>query len=1069
MNNTAATYKTKTLVENHPVKVSLTTVNTPVSLLLSDVYKIKGIINLNASSSYKNTWGSGTTYNINEVVLYDNELYQSLRNSNLNNTPSTLNSSYWKLSAVSNILSNYSIDLGQKTTYYDHATITPKITSALGHYIVLVDYFTHSSPGDFFNLDSYPVDYKNIPNFTDNFGVKYELRDYLDFRPRRTDGATSIVFDSHKIPRPLSDCVANYTYYLSRVDKLVLTENKQFKVIKGIPNYGNPLVPALPQRSMEIATIFYNAYGFSRKDINIVYAEHKRYTMEDIGRLDKRIDRIEEYTTLSLAESDALNSQKDDAILASRLKTGILVDSFSSDILNFNSSPENKCTIYTGNKYCTSRNYLSANYVFKIKSTEGYMKDNIIYGPIESIETIYDNVQVTGDMNLNPFDKNSFNGHLKLNPSTDNWNEVVSASIKPITVVLDPKIATNDVTSTKKAITSIKIGSEKTSVTGLESKVGGSTSAETIFKKVLAITSAQEQNVSYSSSQVINVESEVKNPDNDYIREKDINLNASGLAPLTKMYVFIDNTFNATGYCRPISNPTRTITNIQLTSGGSGYTTAPTVSISGSNTSIATATATISDGKVTDVAITNYGEGYVPVGASKATISFSGGGGSGATASVSFTPVQGMDLYTDITGKFKCILKFPRNKNKKFKTGNHSITVCNHPILPKYALSSATATYKGISTQVDQYNVTVKETQPPSLAPSKDVVISAPTTKPSTQDTAVKTVVYEANTSYPQWLNGSATSVNLITGNEKNLTNSGGSLVNVFKTTKVKLIGIPENETIDDYYITSYSTIGVNETYFDIQELEIDSLYYNTYLSEKVIIEKVDDKWDCKLKTEYTSISKNNAWRKIAQSINGKNITSYISKSYTELIDGLIFSSGKYNSDWYIPDNPAAVISSGDPTSSNWTYFGSNSVIVENDIEIHNNDYYFKNDDVDEYLNEERMEYYSYDTKQGLINAAKVMSHGYVQGIQFIDQWNAWIDATKTDNYVVGVISTGQLQFAGPGKYKYLVKIRKKTLDTNGAVVSIDSEDVDLTSSSVSPDAIKAADEFLRKTYVNYL
>ena len=67
---------------------------------------------------------------------------------------------------------------------------------------------------------------------------------------------------------------------------------------------------------------------------------------------------------------------------------------------------------------------------------------------------------------------------------------------------------------------------------------------------------------------------------------------------------------------------------IAVKTGGSGYTSAPTVSISGGGGSGATATATVSGGEVTSITITNAGTGYTSV----PTVAFTGGGGSGATA-----------------------------------------------------------------------------------------------------------------------------------------------------------------------------------------------------------------------------------------------------------------------------------------------------------------------------------------------------------------------------------------------------------------------------------------------------
>ena len=67
---------------------------------------------------------------------------------------------------------------------------------------------------------------------------------------------------------------------------------------------------------------------------------------------------------------------------------------------------------------------------------------------------------------------------------------------------------------------------------------------------------------------------------------------------------------------------------ITVTAGGSGYTSAPTVSITGGGGSGATATAVRASGAVTSVTLTNPGSGYT----SAPTVAFSGGGGTGATA-----------------------------------------------------------------------------------------------------------------------------------------------------------------------------------------------------------------------------------------------------------------------------------------------------------------------------------------------------------------------------------------------------------------------------------------------------
>jgi len=74
-----------------------------------------------------------------------------------------------------------------------------------------------------------------------------------------------------------------------------------------------------------------------------------------------------------------------------------------------------------------------------------------------------------------------------------------------------------------------------------------------------------------------------------------------------------------------------TVMSATITSAGSGYLSAPTVTILGDGVG-ATATATIAAGGVNSITITNGGEGY-----SYALVAFSGGSGSGAVATASLT------------------------------------------------------------------------------------------------------------------------------------------------------------------------------------------------------------------------------------------------------------------------------------------------------------------------------------------------------------------------------------------------------------------------------------------------
>jgi hypothetical protein len=78
---------------------------------------------------------------------------------------------------------------------------------------------------------------------------------------------------------------------------------------------------------------------------------------------------------------------------------------------------------------------------------------------------------------------------------------------------------------------------------------------------------------------------------------------------------------------------------IEVTAGGSGYTSAPIVDLVGGSGSGATATATVSGGVLTAITVTNGGSGYTQTSLPHVVITGGGGTLAAATASVA-VPIQ---------------------------------------------------------------------------------------------------------------------------------------------------------------------------------------------------------------------------------------------------------------------------------------------------------------------------------------------------------------------------------------------------------------------------------------------
>lgn len=110
------------------------------------------------------------------------------------------------------------------------------------------------------------------------------------------------------------------------------------------------------------------------------------------------------------------------------------------------------------------------------------------------------------------------------------------------------------------------------------------------------------------------------------------------------------------------SKPTDGVLSIAVTNGGSGYTSAPAVAITGGAGNGAQAIAIVEDGEVTEIVITNPGQAYT----SAPTVAFSGGGGTGAAATATLGTVSNpvtVELLTIANRLRACVIVDGPNTN----------------------------------------------------------------------------------------------------------------------------------------------------------------------------------------------------------------------------------------------------------------------------------------------------------------------------------------------------------------------------------------------------------------------
>ena len=390
------------------------------------LYTANGQVHIMANTVYK-TPGTAQSLFVPDVI----ELVSVL---DFNNTLITVANS----STATDVTSRYTLDNGQRDSLYDHSSIRLKAgsTAPTGPLVVKFNRFSSSGAG-FFTVDSYVgYNYGSIPAYTSQAtGQVYQLKDCLDYRPVRTTPtsaatANTVSFDvdstttGPKIPENGSDIVLDYQYYLPRTDKAILNKDRSFEVLQGNPSL-TPVMPNDKDGAMTLYILRNPAYVANTSDIEVQYVDNKRYTMRDIGTLDKRIGNLEYYTSLSLLEQSALNKQ-DLTILDStnlpRFKNGIVVDSFDgtsvADVTNSDYSiavdPKKKEVRPTFNITSHLLTFDSAN-------SSNYLKAGPILLPTATHTVFVDQNKSSKVYNINPFNIVNYIGKIQLDPPSDVW------------------------------------------------------------------------------------------------------------------------------------------------------------------------------------------------------------------------------------------------------------------------------------------------------------------------------------------------------------------------------------------------------------------------------------------------------------------------------------------------------------------------------------------------------------------------------------------------------------------------------------------------------------------------
>jgi hypothetical protein len=300
------------------------------------------------------------------------------------------------------------LNTGQTDATYELATIRASAGNAgafvAKKLIVKFTYFQHTTTSPYYSVESYPlpetnataspsqIEWHEIPTYTSSGGTVYNLRDCLDFRPTviatatpgaspstapETPNVTATGFISNSIhPATDGQVLADVTYFLPRIDRVVLNAEGVFSAVRGNSSQ-HPIAPRQPDNAMTLGFVSLPAFPtmspFVARQVNnpsnaakVSLVDNRRFTMKDIGQINRRVDRLEYFTKLSLLEQSTAKLLIGNSLTNDRFKNGILVDPFFGHNIGNVLDDSYNCSI-SNNELRPS--YTLTDYDFALQST----------------------------------------------------------------------------------------------------------------------------------------------------------------------------------------------------------------------------------------------------------------------------------------------------------------------------------------------------------------------------------------------------------------------------------------------------------------------------------------------------------------------------------------------------------------------------------------------------------------------------------------------------------------------------------------------------------------------------
>ena len=393
------------------------------------------------------------------------------------------------------------------------------------------------SGGNYYTVNSYrnatggQANLDDIPLYNGN-----RLGDFFDVRPY-PDTTDILALD------PYSAITGNIDYYLPRVDSITILDNGDFSIEKGTPSL-TPVPPNNAANGLVLFDLSVPPYTYEATNIIVNSYNHRRYTMNDIGRIDSRVSILEYYTTLSLLEKSANDKSIFDDDGTARFKNGIVTDGFRNFTIGDSESDDFRC------HYERSRGHLYPDFdgysvSLELTSSSGVtinadsqftksgLHNEAVTLPFNEVEYI-NQPYASQFMSLVPYEYADVLGQMTLAPEVDTWNDSTIGA--PINLTQVDQAAFD--AANKKAGETIAKGGWKTTNTEwvYNGGRGGEAGVNITQERNVIVTKVLETKITEAAGDFI-TSVDLK----PYARSRAVYFRVEGLKSNSKFYFFIDD------------------------------------------------------------------------------------------------------------------------------------------------------------------------------------------------------------------------------------------------------------------------------------------------------------------------------------------------------------------------------------------------------------------------------------------------------------------------------------------------------------------------------------------------